>query len=68
MARTYTEEFSLSDLYAQADDAMLDQAFFVLKADAFEKFQEMLDAPSAPNERLRRFLSSRPIWNHENKR
>jgi uncharacterized protein (DUF1778 family) len=46
----------------RAQDVLLDQSFFVLDTDAFAKLRAMLDAPSAPNERLRRFLSEKSRW------
>lgn len=55
-------DFMLEAACHKAEDVLLDQTFFALKADAFEAFQAMLDAPPAPNERLRRFLSTKSPW------
>ena len=55
-------DFMLEAACSKAEDVLLDQTFFVLKADAFAKFQAMLDAPPLPNERLRRFLSTKSPW------
>lgn len=55
-------DFVLEAACTRAEDVLLDQTFFTLEADAFARFQAMLDAPTAPNERLRRFLSEKSPW------
>ena len=55
-------DFMLEAACNRAEDVLLDQTFFALDADAFAKFQAMLDASPAPNERLRRFLSEKSPW------
>jgi uncharacterized protein (DUF1778 family) len=55
-------DFMLEAACNRAEDILLDQAFFALDADNFSRFQAMLDAPSAPNERLRRFLTEKSPW------
>lgn len=54
-------EFMLEAACSKAEDVLLDQTFFALEADAFARFQAMLDAPPEVNERLRRFLSGQSI-------
>ena len=58
-------DFMLEAACNRAEDVLLDQTFFTLEADAFARFQAMLDAPPAPNERLRRFLSEKSPWDKE---
>jgi len=55
-------DFMLEAACNRAEDVLLDQTFFALEADAFARFQAMLDAPPAQNERLRRFLSEKSPW------
>ncbi len=55
-------DFMLEAACNKAEDVLLDQTFFALKADAFAKFQAMLDAPSEPNDRLRRLLNEKSPW------
>lgn len=55
-------DFMLEAACNKAEDVLLDQTFFALDADSFAKFQAMLDAPPAPNERLRRFLTQKSPW------
>lgn len=55
-------DFMLEAACTRAQDVLLDQTFFVLDAEAFAKFQAMLDAPPAPNERLRRLLTHKSVW------
>jgi uncharacterized protein (DUF1778 family) len=55
-------DFMLEAATKRAEDVLLDQTFFTLDAEAFAKFQAMLDAPPAPNDRLRRFLSEKSPW------
>jgi len=55
-------DFMLEAACNRAEDVLLDQTFFTLEADAFARFQAMLDAPPEPNERLRRFLSEKSPW------
>lgn len=54
-------EFMLDAACSKAEDVLLDQTFFPLEADAFARFQAMLEAPPQVNERLRRFLSGESI-------
>jgi hypothetical protein len=39
-----------------------DKTLFELDADAFAKFQKVLDAPAAPSNKLRRFLTGKSPW------
>lgn len=55
-------DFMLEAACTRAENVLLDQTFFSLEADAFARFQTMLDAPPAPNDRLRRFLSETSPW------
>ena len=46
----------------QAEDVLLDQTYFALDANGFAAFQDMLDNPPAPTDRLRRTLKAQAPW------
>jgi uncharacterized protein (DUF1778 family) len=41
---------------------LLDQAFFMVDAGTFAKFQAMLDRPLPPTDKLRRLLKTKAPW------
>ena len=45
-----------------AQDALLDRTLFRLDSDHFEAFVALLDAPPAPNDKLKRLLSTPAPW------
>lgn len=55
-------DFMLEAACSRAEDVLLDQTFFMLDEKNFTKLQSMLDAPPAPNERLRRLLTEKAPW------
>ena len=55
-------DFMLEAACRQAEDVLLDQTFFALDAKSFAAFQQMLDRPPAPTDRLRRTLKARAPW------
>jgi uncharacterized protein (DUF1778 family) len=55
-------EFMLDAACIQAEDVLLDQTYFALDAQAFAAFQDMLDNPPAPTDRLRRTLHAPLPW------
>ena len=55
-------DFMLEAACRQAEDVLLDQTYFALDAKSFAAFQEMLDKPPAPTDRLRRTLKARAPW------
>ncbi len=55
-------EFMLEAACRQAEDVLLDQAFFTVDAATFEKFQAMLDRPLPPTDKLRRLLKTKAPW------
>lgn len=55
-------DFMLEAACTKAEDILLDQAFFALSKKSFSEFQTMMDAPSAPDKRLQRFLSEKSPW------
>ena len=55
-------DFMLEAACRQAEDVLLDQTFFALDARGFAAFQQMLDRPPAPTNRLRRTLKARAPW------
>jgi uncharacterized protein (DUF1778 family) len=55
-------EFILEATCRAAEETLLDQALLRVDPAAFDAFQARLNAPPAPNERLRRTMQSRPPW------
>jgi uncharacterized protein (DUF1778 family) len=55
-------EFMLDAACRQAEDVLLDQAFFAVDAGVFGKFQKMVDHPLPPTDRLRRLLKTKAPW------
>ncbi len=55
-------DFMLDAACRQAEDVLLDQAFFAVDAGAFENFQALLDQPLPPNDKLRRLLKTKAPW------
>lgn len=45
-----------------ARDARLDRTLFGLDEDRFDAFVALLDAPPAPNEKLKRLFATPPPW------
>jgi uncharacterized protein (DUF1778 family) len=45
-----------------AAPTLLDQRFFLLDREQWEKFRAALDAPPCPNERLTTLLARKPAW------
>ena len=46
----------------EAEDVLLDQAFFSVDAGTFAKFQALLDQPLPPTDKLRRLLRTKAPW------
>ena len=55
-------DFMLEAACRQAEDVLLDQTYFALNAKSFASFQDMLDTPPAPTDRLRRTLKAQAPW------
>ena len=55
-------DFVLDAARHAAEDALLDRTVFVVNSKAYAEFIERLDAPSQPNERLRRSLETVAPW------
>jgi len=55
-------DFMLEASCREAESVLLDRRYFVLDAETFEQFTEMLDAPPASNPRLRRLLTEKASW------
>lgn len=62
VAGTSRTEFMLAASRRAAQEAILDQTVFQCDEATFQRFVEMLDAPPAPNERLRRLMATKPPW------
>jgi uncharacterized protein (DUF1778 family) len=55
-------EFVLESARTHAIDVLLDQRLFTLDADQYAAFMDALEAPPAPNEKLRELMSSKAPW------
>jgi uncharacterized protein (DUF1778 family) len=55
-------DFMLEAACREAEDVLLDQAFFSVDAGTFAKFQALLDQPLPPTDKLRRLLKTKAPW------
>lgn len=55
-------DFMLEAACSKAENVLLDQAFFSVDANTFDKFQELLDKPLPPTDKLRRLLNTKAPW------
>jgi len=55
-------EFLLEAARRAAQDTLLDQTLFKVSRDVYAKFVARLDAPPAPNEKLRRMMTTAAPW------
>ena len=55
-------EFMLEVACREAEDVLLDQAFFAVDAGTFAQFQALLDKPLPPTDKLRRLLNQKAPW------
>lgn len=55
-------DFMLAAACREAEDVLLDQAFFAVDAGTFAKFQRLLDKPLPPTDKLRRLLETKAPW------
>jgi uncharacterized protein (DUF1778 family) len=55
-------EFILDSARRTAEDVLLDQRLFVLDAEKYDTFLNLLDEPPKPTAELRRLLSEKSPW------
>jgi uncharacterized protein (DUF1778 family) len=55
-------DFMLDAACSKAEDVLLDQAFFHVDANAFTKFQALLDKALPATDKLRRLLNTKAPW------
>lgn len=55
-------DFMLEAACRQAEDVLLDQAFFAVDASTFKKLQALLDRPLPATDKLRRLLKTKAPW------
>jgi uncharacterized protein (DUF1778 family) len=55
-------EFILESARTRAIDVLLDQRLFSLDKDRYSVFVAALEAPPAPNEKLRKLMASKAPW------
>jgi uncharacterized protein (DUF1778 family) len=61
-AGTTRTEFILRAARRAAEETLLDQAVLSVSPEAYADFLARLDAPTSPNERLRRTMQTPPPW------
>jgi uncharacterized protein (DUF1778 family) len=55
-------DFMLEAACREAENVLLDQAFFTVDEGTFAKFQSLLDQPLPPTDKLRRLLKTQAPW------
>lgn len=55
-------DFMLEAACREAQDVLLDQAFFTADTSVFAGLQSLLDTPLPPTDRLRRLLKAKAPW------
>jgi uncharacterized protein (DUF1778 family) len=55
-------DFMLEAACREAEEVLLEQAFFSVDTDTFAKFQALLDQPLPPTDKLRRLLKTKAPW------
>lgn len=55
-------DFMLDAACREAENVLLDQAFFTVSADTFAGFQNLLEHPLPPTDKLRRLLKTQAPW------
>lgn len=55
-------EFMLEAACREAQDVLLEQAFFSVNESTFAKFQALLDQPLPPTDKLRHLLKTKAPW------
>lgn len=55
-------DFMLEASCREAEDVLLNQTFFTVDSATFAKFQELLDKPLPPTDKLRRLLKTKAPW------
>ncbi|NWG32714.1 MAG: DUF1778 domain-containing protein [Rhodocyclaceae bacterium] len=58
-------DFILDAARRAAEQTLVEQALIRVGPEAFDAFLALLDAPPAPNERLRRTMRTPPPWERE---
>jgi uncharacterized protein (DUF1778 family) len=55
-------DFMLDAAYREAEEVLLDQAFFTVDAGTFIQFRALPDRPLPPTDKLRRLLKAKAPW------
>lgn len=55
-------DFMLDTACREAEMVLLDRRYFALSREVFERFTALLDTPPARNQKLRRFLRTKAVW------
>jgi uncharacterized protein (DUF1778 family) len=57
-------DFMLDVACREAENVLLDQIFFTVNQKTFEYFQQIMDHPLPPTDKLRRLLKTKAPWEH----
>ena len=55
-------DFMLDIACREAETVLLDRRYFARSREIFERFTALLDPPPARNQKLRRFLRTKTVW------
>lgn len=58
-------DFMLEVSYREAEDVLLDRAFFTVDAVTFKGLQDMIAKPLPPTDRLRQLLKTKAPWEND---
>ncbi|QKK33160.1 DUF1778 domain-containing protein (plasmid) [Rhizobium indicum] len=61
LGKTRTD-FMLEASERRAEEVLLDQTIFTVSAEVYAEYLARLDAPTQPNERLKRTMSTKAPW------
>ncbi|TDW32381.1 uncharacterized protein (DUF1778 family) [Rhizobium azibense] len=61
LGKTRTD-FMLEASVRRAEEVLLDRTIFTVSAEVYAKYLARLDAPTQPNERLKRTMSTKAPW------
>jgi uncharacterized protein (DUF1778 family) len=55
-------DFVLDAARRAAEEALLDRTLFAVRQEAYDEFVRLLDAPPAPDDRLRKTMTKKAPW------
>ncbi|MDB5472173.1 MAG: CopG family transcriptional regulator [Caulobacter sp.] len=58
-------DFMIEASRRAAEEALLDKTFFGVSEEGYNAIAQIFDGPPQPNERLRKMLRHKPVWEQE---